>query len=81
MKDHKKVGEGDTGLNTGGMGAYSPAPIITQEIESKIINNIIKPTSKAMVSEGMPFKGILFAGLMITQDQVYIYLSLIKCTI
>ena len=64
-QDHKRIGEGDTGLNTGGMGAYSPAPIMTEELISKTISDIIEPTLKAMKDSGNPFVGILYAGLMI----------------
>lgn len=65
-QDHKRVGEGDTGLNTGGMGAYSPAPVMDDEMTERTINEIIIPTVKGMALEGRPFKGVLFAGLMIT---------------
>ena len=64
-QDHKAVGEGDTGPNTGGMGAYSPAPVFTQSVEAKVMEQIIVPTVKGMATEGHPFKGVLFAGLMI----------------
>ncbi len=64
-QDHKPVGEGDTGPNTGGMGAYSPAPVVTPEIEAQVIEKIIRPTMAAMQAEGAPFKGLLYAGLMI----------------
>ena len=64
-QDHKRVGEGDTGLNTGGMGAYSPAPIVSEKVASEIMHEIIEPTIKGMASEGAPFKGTLYAGLMI----------------
>jgi len=64
-QDHKRVGDGDTGLNTGGMGAYSPAHIMTSELESKIMDRIINPTIEGMQKEGRPFKGVLYAGLMI----------------
>ncbi|WP_417816369.1 phosphoribosylamine--glycine ligase [Thalassospira alkalitolerans] len=64
-QDHKAVGEGDTGPNTGGMGAYSPAPVFTQSVEAKVMEQIIVPTVKGMANEGHPFKGVLFAGLMI----------------
>ena len=67
-QDHKKVGDKDTGPNTGGMGAYSPAPILTDELESKIMENIILPTVKGMAQEGTPFKGVLYAGLMLTSE-------------
>ncbi|WP_414463891.1 phosphoribosylamine--glycine ligase [Hyphomicrobium sp. DY-1] len=65
-QDHKRVGDGDTGPNTGGMGAYSPAPIMTAEMTERVMTEIISPTVKEMAARGMPFKGILFAGLMIT---------------
>lgn len=65
-QDHKRVGEGDTGLNTGGMGAYSPAPIMTDELAEQVMDEIIKPTVAAMKAEGMPYQGVFFAGLMIT---------------
>ena len=64
-QDHKRIGEGDTGLNTGGMGAYSPSYLINDEVEKKIIKKIIKPTIDGMRKMGMPYKGILYAGLMI----------------
>jgi phosphoribosylamine--glycine ligase len=64
-QDHKRVGNGDTGLNTGGMGAYSPAPILNQEVLDKTIERIIRPTMREMVKRGMPFTGVLYAGLMI----------------
>lgn len=67
-QDHKRVGDGDTGPNTGGMGAYSPAPVCTSEIEKRIINEILTPTVDAMKAEGAPFKGVLFIGLMITEE-------------
>ncbi|TNE40260.1 MAG: phosphoribosylamine--glycine ligase [Alphaproteobacteria bacterium] len=65
-QDHKAVGEGDTGPNTGGMGAYSPAPVMTEEMITATIDQIIKPTVRAMKSRGAPFTGVLYAGLMIT---------------
>ena len=64
-QDHKRVGEGDTGANTGGMGAYSPAPVVTPEVERLVMTEIIRPTVAGMKQRGMPFKGVLFAGLMI----------------
>lgn len=64
-QDHKRVGDGDTGPNTGGMGAYSPAPVCTPHMEKRIIDEILNPTIAAMASEGRPFKGVLFIGLMI----------------
>ena len=68
-KDYKRIGEGDTGLNTGGMGAYSPAPVLTSEIEERALNEIVKPTIKEMADRGTPFKGILYAGLMINEGK------------
>ncbi|MFN0218854.1 MAG: phosphoribosylamine--glycine ligase [Hyphomicrobium sp.] len=65
-QDHKRVGDGDTGLNTGGMGAYSPAPVMTPEMIERTMAEIIRPTVAAMAARGAPFKGVLFAGLMIT---------------
>lgn len=67
-QDHKRVGEGDTGPNTGGMGAYSPAPVLTAELEARAMAEIIAPTVKAMAEAGMPYSGVLFAGLMLTAD-------------
>lgn len=67
-QDHKPAFDGDKGPNTGGMGTYSPLPHIPQQIIDEAIETIVKPTAKAMVSEGRPFKGVLFAGLMITPD-------------
>jgi phosphoribosylamine--glycine ligase len=67
-QDHKPIFDGDKGPNTGGMGTYTPLPHIDQAIIDESIQNIIIPTAKAMVSEGRPFRGVLFAGLMITQD-------------
>ena len=66
-QDHKAVYDGDKGPNTGGMGAYSPAPVLTPALEQQIIDNIITPTMAGMINEGAPFQGILFAGLMITK--------------
>jgi phosphoribosylamine---glycine ligase len=67
-QDHKRVFEGDQGPNTGGMGAYSPAPVMTAEMEERVMAEIIRPTIGAMAQRGTPFKGVLFAGLMITKD-------------
>ncbi|WP_273718979.1 MULTISPECIES: phosphoribosylamine--glycine ligase [Bartonella] len=66
-QDHKRVGDGDTGANTGGMGAYSPAPIMTEEMVNRALKEIVEPALKSMNEMGAPFKGILFVGLMITQ--------------
>ncbi len=65
-QDHKRVGDGDTGPNTGGMGAYSPASCVTPEIEAEVMTRIILPTVRAMARDGRPFKGVLYAGLMLT---------------
>ncbi len=67
-QDHKRVGEGDVGPNTGGMGAYSPAPILTPELEVRAMREIVEPTARAMADAGTPFSGVLFAGLMLTAD-------------
>jgi phosphoribosylamine--glycine ligase len=67
-QDHKRVGDGDTGPNTGGMGAYSPAPVMTPNITQRTMDEIIRPTLRAMKAMGSPYKGVLFAGLMITKD-------------
>src|SRR5450631_857076 len=67
-QDHKRVGDGDKGPNTGGMGAYSPAPIITPDMNQRVMNEVIMPTVRAMKAMGAPYKGVLFAGLMITKD-------------
>ena len=67
-QDHKRVGEGDTGPNTGGMGAYSPAPVLTPTLEAQAMREIVEPTARAMAEAGTPFSGILFAGLMLTPD-------------
>jgi phosphoribosylamine--glycine ligase len=64
-QDHKRVGDGDTGPNTGGMGAYSPAPVFTAELEAEVLRTMVLPTVKAMAEMGRPYTGVLFAGLMI----------------
>jgi phosphoribosylamine---glycine ligase len=66
-QDHKRVGEGDTGPNTGGMGAYSPAPVVTREIHERILRDVIRPTIRGLASEGTPYTGFLYAGLMISK--------------
>ncbi|WP_170434989.1 phosphoribosylamine--glycine ligase [Ruegeria arenilitoris] len=68
-QDHKRVGEGDTGLNTGGMGAYSPAPVLSSEIEERAMEQIVRPTMAEMARRGTPFQGVLYAGLMIKDGQ------------
>ena len=65
-QDHKRVGDGDTGPNTGGMGAYSPAPVMTPAMEERVMAEIVRPTLAGMARRGTPFQGVLFAGLMIT---------------
>jgi phosphoribosylamine---glycine ligase len=67
-QDHKRVGDGDKGPNTGGMGAYSPAPIMTAAMERRVMDEIVKPTVAALKKAGAPYKGVLFAGLMITKE-------------
>lgn len=67
-QDHKRVGEGDTGPNTGGMGAYSPAPVLTAELEARAVVEIIEPTIRTLADDGMPFNGVLYAGLMLTEQ-------------
>jgi phosphoribosylamine---glycine ligase len=67
-QDHKRVGEGDTGPNTGGMGAYAPAPVLTPEIQRRAMDEIVRPTARAMAAAGTPFSGVLYAGLMLTAD-------------
>src|SRR5438309_2276537 len=66
-QDHKRVGDGDTGPNTGGMGAYSPTPLMTPALEGTVMERIILPTVRAMRHDGRPFKGVLYAGLMLTE--------------
>ncbi|HEU5360538.1 MAG TPA: phosphoribosylamine--glycine ligase [Candidatus Deferrimicrobiaceae bacterium] len=68
-QDHKRIGDGDTGPNTGGMGAYSPAPVITPEVEEKVLREIFEPLLAGMRAEGAPFRGILYGGLMIEHGQ------------
>ena len=68
-QDHKRVGDGDTGPNTGGMGAYSPAPVLTQAIQDQVMECIVRPTIAEMARRGMPFQGVLYAGLMIADGQ------------
>src|SRR6185437_5521692 len=67
-QDHKRVSDGDKGPNTGGMGAYSPAPVMTPEMDARVMDEIILPTVRAMKAMGAPYKGVLFAGLMITEE-------------
>ncbi|WP_299639242.1 phosphoribosylamine--glycine ligase [uncultured Ruegeria sp.] len=68
-QDHKRVGEGDTGLNTGGMGAYSPAPVLSEQVEARAMEEIVRPTIAEMKRRGTPFQGVLYAGLMIKDGQ------------
>jgi phosphoribosylamine---glycine ligase len=67
-QDHKRVGEGDTGPNTGGMGAYSPAPVLTPILRGEVVSKIFAPTVHQLAKEGTPYSGVLYAGLMLTQD-------------
>ena len=67
-QDHKRVGDGDTGPNTGGMGAYSPARVLTPELEARAMDEIVRPTVAALAAAGTPFVGVLYAGLMLTAD-------------
>ncbi len=67
-QDHKRVGDGDTGLNTGGMGAYSPARVLTPTLEQRALDEIVAPTIATLAAEGMPYSGVLYAGLMLTAD-------------
>jgi phosphoribosylamine--glycine ligase len=67
-QDHKRVGDGDTGPNTGGMGAYSPAPVLTADLEAQVMDRIIRPTVATLAAEGTPYVGVLFAGLMLTDQ-------------
>ena len=64
-QDHKRVADGDRGPNTGGMGAYAPAPVVTAEVHERVMREIVEPTLRGMAAEGMPFRGVLFVGLMI----------------
>ena len=67
-QDHKRVGDGDTGPNTGGMGAYSPAPVVTPEVHARVMREVVEPTVRGMAADGVPFTGFLYAGLMIDAD-------------
>ncbi|MGE4322374.1 MAG: phosphoribosylamine--glycine ligase [Sphingobium sp.] len=67
-QDHKRVGDGDTGPNTGGMGAYSPARVLTPALEAEVMEKIIRPTVDTMAADGTPYSGVLYAGLMLTED-------------
>lgn len=68
-QDHKRIGDGDTGPNTGGMGAYSPPPVVTPEVERKILERVVEPTLRLMKQRGTPFRGALFVGLMIADGE------------
>jgi len=67
-QDHKRAGNGDSGPNTGGMGAYSPAPVVSDEVHEKIMDQVIRPTIRGLAAEGMPYSGFLYAGLMIDAE-------------
>src|SRR5699024_140097 len=69
-QDHKRAFDGDHGPNTGGMGAFSPAPIMTEALRQRVMQEIVEPTVRGMAAEGRPFRGVLFAGLMIAPDGV-----------
>lgn len=71
-QDHKAVFDGDEGPNTGGMGAYSPAPVVTPEMEAKIMNKVMRPTLKGLQRDGIKYKGILYAGIMIKNNEPYV---------
>jgi len=71
-QDHKRVGDGDTGPNTGGMGAYAPTPLVNDEIYEQVKKNVIEPTLKGMQAEGTPFEGVLFIGLMVVENRAYV---------
>ena len=68
-QDHKRVGEGDTGPNTGGMGAYAPAPVLTEALQQQAMDEIVRPTARALAAAGTPFSGVLYAGLMLTKER------------
>jgi phosphoribosylamine--glycine ligase len=67
-QDHKRVGDGDVGPNTGGMGAYSPAPVLTEALQAQVMREIVEPTVATLRAEGMPYVGVLYAGLMLTES-------------
>jgi len=67
-QDHKRLGDGDTGPNTGGMGAYSPAPVVTPELHARIMREVIHPTVEGMAADGIPYSGFLYAGIMVGAD-------------
>ncbi len=67
-QDHKRIGDGDTGPNTGGMGAYSPAPVVTPAVHARVMREVIEPTIRGLAADGMPYTGFLYAGLMIGAD-------------
>ncbi|MEP6907560.1 MAG: phosphoribosylamine--glycine ligase [Pseudoxanthomonas sp.] len=67
-QDHKRVGDGDTGPNTGGMGAYSPAPVVTPAVHARVMREVVNPTVQGMIADGIPFTGFLYAGLMIDAE-------------
>ena len=71
-QDHKRIGDGDQGPNTGGMGAYSPPPVVTAEVEQKILTRVVEPTLAAMKRRGTPFRGVLFVGLMIDEGEPHV---------
>lgn len=72
VQDHKAVGDGDRGPNTGGMGAYSPPPVVTSEVQERILRDIVEPTVKGLAAEALPYRGVLFIGLMIVKGVPYV---------
>lgn len=71
-QDHKRIGEGDSGLNTGGMGAYAPAPVVTPEVAEKVRTKIIEPTLNGLASEGIDYRGTLYVGIMVSDGEPYV---------
>ncbi|MDD9942606.1 MAG: phosphoribosylamine--glycine ligase [Myxococcales bacterium] len=71
-QDHKRVGDGDTGPNTGGMGAYSPPPVVTPDVERRIVEQVVQPTVRGLISDGIEFRGVLFIGLMIVDGDPHV---------
>ena len=71
-QDHKRVSDGDHGPNTGGMGAYSPAPVMTAALHQRVMSEIVEPTVRGMAARGMPYRGVLYVGLMIVEERPYV---------
>ena len=72
VQDHKRIGDGDTGPNTGGMGAYAPTPLVNEKIYKDVENKVVKPTLEGMKKEGTPYQGVLFIGLMVVNDEIFV---------